>query len=76
MIGLGGGVILTPLWLEMNFPNNRAQATSIFTVIFTSFSSFFTNYIAGKYIYKELIFWGLISLVSSFVVAKFLNYLV
>ena len=49
MLGLGGGVVLTPLWLNMNFPNNRVSATATFSVIFTSFSSFFTYWVGGIY---------------------------
>ena len=49
MLGLGGGAILTPLWLNMNFTSNRVSATSTFSVIFTSFSSFFTYLIGGLY---------------------------
>jgi uncharacterized protein len=41
LIGLGGGTILTPLWLSMGFPSLRTSATATFTVVFTSFSSFF-----------------------------------
>ena len=49
MLGLGGGVVLTPLWLNMNFQSNRVSATATFSVIFTSFSSFFTYYFGGIY---------------------------
>ena len=41
MLGLGGGVILTPIWLNMGLPSQRAAASATFSVIFTSFTSFF-----------------------------------
>ena len=49
MLGIGGGIVLTPLWLNMNFPNDRVSATATSSVIFTSFSSFFTYWAGGIY---------------------------
>ncbi len=76
LLGLGGGVILTPLWLKMGFPNMRTSATSTFTVVFTSFSSLFSNLLAGRYSFMELIFWSSLSFIFSYFVSRILKYLV
>jgi uncharacterized membrane protein YfcA len=47
LLGLGGGIILTPKWLNMGFPNLRTSATCTFTVVFTSFTGLFTNLMGG-----------------------------
>jgi uncharacterized membrane protein YfcA len=69
LLGLGGGVILTPLWLKMGFPNMRTSATATFTVVFTSFSSLFSNLLAGKYSATELLFWSILSFIASYFVS-------
>ena len=52
MLGLGGGIVLNPIWLEMKVPSARVPATSAFSVIFTSFASLFTYLLAGTYNYQ------------------------
>lgn len=76
MVGLGGGTILTPLWLTMGFPNMRTSATATFTVIFTSFSSLIINLLAGNYTFVEILFWGVLSFIASYGISKLLKYLV
>lgn len=76
LLGLGGGVILTPKWLDMGIPSDRTAATATFTVCFTSFISFFSSALAGKYKLVEVIFYWLLSFVASFFVSRFLKYLV
>ena len=76
LLGLGGGVILTPLWLKMGFPNQRTSATATFTVVFTSFSSFFSNLLGGSYTASEIVFWGVSAFISSFLISRFLKFLV
>lgn len=41
LVGLGGGVVLTPIWLETGINPPRAAASATFTVFFTSSISFF-----------------------------------
>lgn len=45
----GGGTVLTPLWLEMGIPSQRAAASATFCVFFTSFISVFSILIVGGY---------------------------
>lgn len=49
MLGCGGGAVLTPFWLTMNFRNIRVSATATFCVFFTSFSSFITYFVGGVF---------------------------
>ena len=41
IIGLGGGMILVPKWLEIGISPTRTTACSICILFFTSFNSFF-----------------------------------
>lgn len=75
LLGLGGGVILTPKWLEMGIPSDRTAATATFSVCFTSFISFFTNFLAGKYLFEEILFFYVLSFIASFLVSRVLKYL-
>ena len=49
LVGLGGGAILTPLWLRMGLLPKRAIATSNNCVLFTSFVSMILIAISGGY---------------------------
>lgn len=49
LLGLGGGVILTPAWIGMGINSIRAPTSSTFTVLFTSFTSFFITLTGGNY---------------------------
>ena len=40
--GIGGGTILTPIWLQMHYGAQEVTATSITAVIFSSFASSFS----------------------------------
>jgi uncharacterized membrane protein YfcA len=45
-------------------------------VVFTSFSSFFTNIVAGNYQFAEFVFWAIIAFVGSESICRFLAYIV
>lgn len=47
--GLGGGVILTPMWLDLGVAQPRAAASATFCVLFTSLLSVVSVAIAGEY---------------------------
>lgn len=49
LVGLGGGVVLTPVWLETGIHPPRAAASATFTVMFTSFTSVFIIALSGGY---------------------------
>ena len=58
LVGLGGGVILTPLWLSMGIPSSRATASATFCVLFTSSISVFIITLSGGYHIKDFILYG------------------
>jgi len=68
--------VLTPVWLTMNMPPQRATASAICTIIFTSFTTFFTSLIAGRYLVEEIIYFGLLAFVSSFIIANIVSKMV
>ncbi|CAD8112076.1 unnamed protein product [Paramecium primaurelia] len=76
LVGLGGGVVLTPLWLETGINPPRAAASATFTVLFTSSISVFIIALSGGYQFSEFIILGLVSSFGSYMVAGFLKKLV
>ena len=54
-VGLGGGIILTPLWLEMGLPPKRAAATATVCVMLTSFVSMIQIAVIGGYKLDEFL---------------------
>lgn len=52
LVGLGGGTVLTPLWLETGINPRRATASATFTVFFTSSMSVFMIVISGGYSFE------------------------
>eukprot|EP00825_Cyclidium_porcatum_P018869 TRINITY_DN2147_c0_g1_i1.p1 TRINITY_DN2147_c0_g1~~TRINITY_DN2147_c0_g1_i1.p1 ORF type:complete len:350 (-),score=60.33 TRINITY_DN2147_c0_g1_i1:170-1219(-) len=75
LLGIGGGIILTPVWLELGFNARRVSATSTYTVLFTSFISLFQTIFTGVYRLQEVAFYGGLALISSYLVAGFLKWL-
>ena len=49
LVGLGGGSILTPLWLKLGLQPKRAAATANNCVLFSSFISLILIAISGGY---------------------------
>ncbi|KAM3140371.1 hypothetical protein pb186bvf_007531 [Paramecium bursaria] len=76
LVGLGGGVILTPLWLSMGIPSSRATASATFCVLFTSSISVFIITLSGGYHIKDFILYGGFSGVGSYIIAGQLKVLV
>jgi uncharacterized membrane protein YfcA len=54
-VGLGGGVILTPLWLDMGIPAPRAAASATMCVTFTSLISMGQIIMLGGYTLPEFV---------------------
>lgn len=73
-LGIGGGIILTPVWLEMGIPTIRAQSTSTFTVLFTSFMSLFVTFMTGFYKISEILFVGFLAFFTTYGVCGYLRY--
>lgn len=76
MLGLGGGVILCPIWLEMGFVAQEVTVTSILAVVFVSGTSSFQAIVGGYLGNNEIMIFGIVSYVSSLIIAIFLRWVV
>lgn len=78
MTGLGGGVILVPtLQNRFHFSQKQAVATSLFTIILTSFSSIVAQIYLGKKTLDPLFLLVLVgtSLISALLIKKLVKHL-
>ncbi|CAK82653.1 unnamed protein product (macronuclear) [Paramecium tetraurelia] len=76
LVGLGGGVVLTPVWLETGINPARAAASATFTVMFTSFISVFIIALSGGYQLSQFLILASVSGCGSYLVAGILKKLV
>ncbi|CAD8121505.1 unnamed protein product [Paramecium sonneborni] len=76
LVGLGGGVVLTPVWLETGINPPRAAASATFTVMFTSFISVFIIALSGGYHISQFLILASVSGCGSYLVAGILKRLV
>lgn len=58
LVGLGGGVVLTPLWLDMGIASARATASATFSVLFTATIAVFIISLSGGYTLEEFLILG------------------
>jgi len=75
LLGIGGGMVMNPMLLNMGIPAQTVAATSGFFVVQTSFISLFQSLLYGDVPLKEEGFFFLSSLVGSFCVSLFLTWL-
>ena len=73
MLGLGGGIILTPTWLNLGFKIQEVIPTAVLAVIVNSFMSSFQVAIGGYLSYEYFIFFFPIAFFSSFFVSSFIK---
>jgi len=76
LLGIGGGMVLSPLLLELGVLANVAAATSSFMILFTSISSIIQYTILGRIMLDYGIALATIGLLSSIVGQTFLDWLV
>ncbi|CAD8110541.1 unnamed protein product [Paramecium primaurelia] len=76
LVGLGGGVVLTPIWLETGIHPPRAAASATFTVMFTSFISVFIIALSGGYHLSQFLILASVSGCGSYLIAGILKKLV
>ncbi|CAD8173617.1 unnamed protein product [Paramecium pentaurelia] len=76
LVGLGGGVVLTPVWLETGINPARAAASATFTVMFTSFISVFIIALSGGYHLSQFLILASVSGCGSYLVAGVLKRIV
>lgn len=61
LVGLGGGVVLTPLWLDMGIASARATASATFSVFFTATIAVFIIGLSGGYTLEEFLILGVMN---------------
>ena len=76
LLGLGGGMVMSPLLLQFGMGPQVLAATVGFFVVQTSFVTLFQSYYYGDVTGTETIYFLLISFVGSFGVSYALNYMV
>ena len=67
MLGIGGGLIINPLLLEMGHTPMVASALSAFVVLFTSASTSTQFLILGAFDLKNAVFVGFLSTMGSII---------
>ena len=76
MLGIGGGLILTPLWLSAGVEAQETTASSIVAVIFTTIVSIFQVIMSGGLKFDQLYFFFPLSFVSSLTIAIIIKYII
>jgi len=76
LLGIGGGMIISPVMLELGVLPEVTAATSSFMILFTSLSSTAQFLVAGTLQYDYAVWFSIVGLISSFVGQTLLNHLV
>lgn len=67
MLGIGGGLVINPLLLQMGYAPAVASALSAFVVLFTSASTSTQFLILGAFDYNNALFVAFLSIVGSII---------
>ena len=73
MLGVGGGVIITPLFFELGINPKIATSTSNFLLVFSSCSSTIQYLLSSQLTMDYGIILGLLCMISSLIGYKFIN---
>jgi uncharacterized membrane protein YfcA len=76
LLGIGGGMVMGPLLLELGMLPQQQQATSATTVLITSGAAMFQFLFLGMLIVDYGLFFAFLGLVATFFGQTFLDYLV
>ncbi|KOM45137.1 hypothetical protein LR48_Vigan06g044300 [Vigna angularis] len=66
LLGLGGGFILGPLFLELGIPPQVASATSTFSMVFSSSMSVVQYYLLGRFPVPYASYFALVATLAAF----------
>ena len=67
MLGLGGGIIISPLLLDMGIDAQIVSSTSNFILVFSSCITTILFTFSGQLLYSKAAFLGVIGVVSTFI---------
>jgi uncharacterized membrane protein YfcA len=73
MLGVGGGIIMVPLMLELGIDPRVASTTSNFLLLFTSSAATCLFILSGQLIYDYAIVFGIICAICSFAGSKYIT---
>ncbi len=76
LLGLGGGMVMSPFLLQLGMEPQTLAATVGFFVVQTSFITLFQSFYAGNVSGSETLFFLSVSLVGSMGVSMLLNYII
>lgn len=76
LVGLGGGVIFTPLMLEFGVNPKVANSTSMYMIMINTFSTSCQFFLLGVVKLDYAIFLSIIVVVSTFIGNKLLDYII
>jgi uncharacterized membrane protein YfcA len=74
MLGIGGGMVINPLLLELGMKPTVVASTTGFTILFTSSLSLAQTILHGDIFFDQIIWFGCLSLVGSYAVSWLINY--
>jgi uncharacterized membrane protein YfcA len=74
MLGIGGGMVINPLLLELGMKPTVVASTTGFTILFTSSLSLAQTILHGDIGFDQIVWFGILSLVGSYAVTALINY--
>jgi len=75
MLGIGGGMVINPLLLELGLKPTVVASTTGFTILFTSSLSLAQTVFHGDIGIDQILWFGCLSLVGSYIISALINYL-
>ncbi len=76
MLGLGGAIILVPVWLEQGIDKNIATSSSGLLILFSALVSFCLGLLSSRYnSILSIIFYFILAFTGSYVVKEVVNYI-
>ena len=75
MLGIGGGLIINPMLLELGLKPTVVASTTSFTILFTSSMSLAQTILHGDIGIQQIIWFGILSIIGSYLISRYINYL-
>ncbi len=74
MLGIGGGMVINPLLLELEMKPTVVASTTGFTILFTSSLSLAQTILHGDIFFDQIVWFGILSFIGSYGVSWVINY--
>lgn len=69
IVGIGGGMVLIPNWLDVGVPSYKTPACSITLLLLTALNSVIQFSLSGIFKLEEYIFFSILAFISSFLIS-------